>query len=43
MLMPMGQLRLAAVESMGIKAKTLSMPGTSEDVAMIIAWEEEPV
>ncbi|NLO22108.1 MAG: hypothetical protein GX119_08930 [Syntrophomonadaceae bacterium] len=31
---------LERVESMGIKAKIFPMPGTSEDVAMIIAWEE---
>jgi len=31
---------LERVKSMGMKAKTFPMPGTSEDVAMIIAWEE---
>lgn len=27
------------VENMGVKAKSFPVPGTSEDVAMIIAWE----
>lgn len=30
---------LERVKSMGLDAKIMSMPGTSEDVAMILAWE----
>jgi len=30
---------LERVEKMGVKATVFSMPGTSEDVAMILAWE----
>ncbi len=30
---------LDRIESMGLKAKIFPMPGTSEDVAMILAWE----
>ena len=40
MLMPMGQLQACSIESMGIKAKTLSMPGTKGRCGYDHSWEE---